>query len=533
MIFLTLIAILLLLNCLRIFGFLINPGFTSIYDALLVRKPFYESPELYERIDKEDIWGGLFGHSVSYAQYWATINRWMMVVCLVAVISLIVAMVLIRKKKVEPYISYVPIYVCHIISTAVYYLTTIKGGRYEFTMNLKHFEIFLSVIYSLIMIIVCIRGYIASRKYGDLSCSDNKIPPKLKYIVTAAVVVLFSCTYVYWYDAYGMCRDYSVNYGVFEGPDSVRRLYIENYVIGNFQNRAVDTEQGLYYLDDYRGEYHRINVMDSIGAITEIYSGDYCFTSIGYADGYLFLSTPDEILRFDPSDCSFESLIKAEEGFFICDACVLDNKLYFEEYGDRDHQDEVPFIMVSDITGGVLSDPVLYLSDIRTSIYGYPYGFHSYDWNSNLLQTYIACDNGTLYQGEGQCNMQLYDGCRNYLRYDEMDSVSMLFVGERQHSIQNVGAFSLYNGSLYFVSLTDTGIDLCRSDLNGENIEIIDSMDLGRDCSRADYHAFQLVIGQGKIMVIADGRIFLSEEQMSRDHVDLDVGRFTFVTDLK
>lgn len=551
MLFSTILVILVVyLQCVLTLNKGINPGFESIYDIGMNREPFCDSRLLNDYLTNHFFSIKTFKFTLPTGSFWTQIDGWMELVMIEVIILIIVCLFLTKKELIRDCISFVPVYAAVPVSFGIYYFTCIRYGRYEIVMNAIHKKFFFAIIVSVIMIIMCVLCYIKQMKGTDKSKEEFRKQRKGTLIFVGVVITSWAAILPIWFEAYKICREYSVNYGLYGELSHELRADIQNRLLGNYVNSAVDTDDGLYFLDETDAEgnptYRPMTVkkMDSSGEISIVYSGEYFMNSIGYADGDLYIGTRYVILKLDPETGICKEVISSEEGYRFLDVCVVDNKLYFTECGDSDEEFistesdyEIPtaYIMVCNIEQGILSSPELFVSDIRMArIYDSIYGK---EIEPNVMNTYIAGYGGPTYAG-GICRYQMIDGEVYYLESERSqgEDISILHIrnwySEERGSdarIGDVGGVAVYEGSVYFVQLTTTGFDLCKCAPDGSGIEVIDSYYAGRDCTGGGIYDYQIMIGQGKILVIGNGYLFVDEEaDWSRDFEYIE-----FVTDLK
>jgi hypothetical protein len=387
---------------------------------------------------------------------------------------------------------------------------------------------------------------------------DEKKKLSLPLIIMIVEVLLFLVPIKFCIEAYKISRDYSSNYGLFDPEDISVRTDLEEGFCGNFINEAVDTEEGLFFIEDnlsvdYDGEFHHVNMndfsvrkLDTEGNITEVYREDssdrkskYDIFSIGYSDGYLYLATKYWIIRVDPKDGSSEQVLFPDDKYGIIDCCVVDGKIYYLEWRE-DYTDSELYeknrIWVAEINGQDISEPELYASDIKIPN-GSLFSYH----NSDLLSSYLCGEelHSLYYDG---CRSQRLDGKEYHLEMENPYAEShadkkynpRLFISsveeEYYYQMDYVGGFNIFNDSIYYVQLTETGFDICKCDLYGKNTTVIDSYNAGKDLTGSSMYNYKIMIGQGKIYVTASGYIFIDPDS---DYGLLEPGSVSFVTDLE
>ena len=518
MFFLTLFLVALYFFCFVSFLTGDQPGFVSFLDTIMRRIPF---------VGQEQVKGG----------FWDSLRSWMLVVLILASFFLILNMFLRHKKAVDGRIPEVVICMCVALSFAGYYCAAVFMARYEIVMSSAHILYMSTAALSLVMAGINLYGVMKSREKGK----------KASILYPLSLILIFGIMFFFagGFRAFRTCSQYSANYGKFfeEDHDEMRERLEKGYV-GNFQNQAVETDEGLYFLDYVECDngvrsiyYQSVKKMDPEGNISEIYantedkgiySGVY---SIGYADGYLFIANRNSVIRLDPDTGVTEDVITADDGHEIFDCCVVDNRIYYmqdiisgEERTDyiRDGLYYDKYIMVAEITGGEVQEPELYLADVSMS------GWYE---NADLLQRYIEGEtpyNTVSLSSRYQC----IDGTRYAIEdtdYSEGSDNGILVIRDVDNSIvtdiENAGGINISNGRIYYVSLMENGFDICSCALDGSDIVVIDSYEDGRDYRNAFIDDFRIIIGQGKILVTASGYVYGTEYDIINDSM-------VYVTDL-
>ena len=599
---------LLILSYLKL-GYLINPGFVSVYDEFFYRAPFTNSDYVLKVLKENGICDGLFGeltteytskgsnYPFTYAEFWVAENRWLMAMLFIAILLLIINRGLVIIKKMPEYISDIPVYICVILSIGAYYLTVMCFGKYTIEKNNAHNSFLFLAIFSLFAIFFGLykRAEIRRKdrefeehkkkvlaetqeekikKYSSDDLEDYIIKDEessaenenkkgnrkqrknekkklsLPLIIMIIEALLFLVPIKFCIEAYKISKDYSVNYGMFDPENMTVRTDLEEGFCGNYMNQAVDTEKGLFFIEDnvsvdYDGEFHHVNMddfsvrrLDADGTITEIYREDnsdkvskYDITTIGYADGYLYLSTDYWIIRVDPNDGTSEQVLFAASHYYISDCCVVEGKIYYVE---RKENTDYERIWVAEINGKEISEPELYASDIQI-----PNGNFVNNYCSDLLTSYI-CGEGLVSFLFQESRIQRLDGKAYHLGHDiyytdkgqKYNSRLFFFdVGDTfsSNNMDYVGGYTIYNDSIYFVQLKETGLDVCKCDLYGNDVKVIDSYEIGKDLTDCTNYYFRIMIGQGKIYVTAAGYIFYNDKG---DYGFNEPGTVSFVTDL-
>jgi len=517
MFFLTLFLIALYFFCFNSFLTGDEIGFESYLDRIMRRVSF---------VGKEMLKGG----------FWDSLRSWMLVVLILAAFFLLLNIFLRHKKAIEGRIPDVVICMCVTLSFAGYYGAAVMA-RYEIVMSITHILYISTAVLSLIMAGINLYGVMKSREKGK----------KASILYPASLVLIFIIMFFFagGFRAFRTCSQYSANYGKFfeEDHDEMRERLELGYV-GNFQNQAVETDEGLYFLDFVECDngvrsiyYQSVKKMDPEGNISEIYanteykgiySGVY---SIGYADGYLFIANRNSVIRLDPDTGVTEDVITADDGHEIFDCCVVDNRIYYMQdivHGE-DRMDYIrdglyydKTIMVAEITGGEVQEPELYLADVSMS------GWYE---DADLLQRYIEGE--TPYNTVSRSSRyQCIDGTRYAIEdtdYSEESDDGILVIRDVDNSIvtdiENAGGINIHNGRIYYVSLEENGFDICSCALDGSDIVVIDSYEDGRDYRNAFIDDFRIMIGQGKILVTASGYVYGTDYDIINDSM-------VYVTDL-
>ena len=521
------IFILVLIICIMVLGTLENPGFISEFDILLYRSPFIA--DKYEP-----------------AKYWVAANSWLMAVMILTIIMILISVYRINNGKSKPYITYVPTYASLVLAIIIYYATAIIGGRYTLTMSDKQLKPMQVGLCSIAMIVICIvkyKKFLETQSYSTESqvssdsanssatspsssvVSNVKAPVLLTALKTSTknnklyliiTVVLFTLTYPIWLKAALICADYSPNYGCYKKPDRERMLYIENNIAGNFFNYAVDTEEGLFFLDvnpdGVSDDYTIIRKYDSNGQITDVYNGESAMYAISYDSGNLFLLSDEKIFRFNLQNKIMEGVVSSDNNRCVVNMCVLDGKLYYMEYDDKD---TFATIKVFDLTDGNLGEPRIYLSDVRPLPNIYPR-----DLDNNLLYTYLGGETPMDYiDREDKEPTQRYDGQDYYIC--ETNDYSDFVDGNKNYDLScfldeencfsyladdDVFAFTIFQNKLYYAQLCCDGIQIRCVNMDGSEFEILHVCDCeinSESCYTLDNS--RLIIGQGKLLLISDG----------------------------
>ena len=104
---------------------------------------------------------------------------------------------------------------------------------------------------------------------------------------------------------------------------------------------------------------------------------------------------------------------------------------------------------------------------------------------------------------------------------------SPAFSGDEKNMKMQVGGYTIYNNAIYYVQLKEDGVNLCKCSLDGTDTEVLKTYDAGRDC-----RGYQVIIGQGKILVSGKGYLF-PEFNEEGEYMCMDSGIIQFVTDFK
>ena len=471
-----------------------NPGFTSFYDEIMCRAPFADIPR------------GTGLSATSVRSFWQAVDLWLAMALILAAVLIFMGVYLDRSEKARRQVTLTPVFLFVAASMGLYYLTCIKFARYDLKLSHTHVELFAIAALAFVSEIVSL---IRSRKNGDKKETKSMRKNEIKFVLVS--VVLFAVTIPLWLDAYNICKSYSVNYGIYGQTDHTMRSDILDDLLGNYINRSVDTEDGLYFLS--RGDkgygYTQVKKLSADGEITTVYEGEYEFQTISAEGGDLYLSSRYFILKLDPETSSCEEIVEPQEGYRFMDLCTADGNLYYLEcrddsrtryeattdrlYGgvERDGAEKRrgSFILVSSIEGGALSEPELYIGDVD---YGtVPSDLSADEIFPNVLDIFVAGD------GIDQYAYGAYS--------DQM--------------VDTRGGITLYGGHIYYTEYTDTGVDIVRSDLDGSNAEVIDSYTFepgvvgGEEWDGSEMGVryalvsdIRIMIGQGKILLVWQDR---------------------------
>ena len=578
MIIISIFALLFLFINYDSLGTLVNPGFVSLYDQYLFRKPFYNSEWILRYLEKQQIHDRLFGElttqvqgtsspiAFTFAPFWVYVDRWLMAMFFIAMILLVINRILVLIKVLPEYIADIPVYSMIILSIAGYYLAVRILGGYMPQKTGFHTTVLLLVIYSVFAIVL---GIIRKKSVdGNNSKPEEKEKNKNRMMIATIVVIIQVLVFIilpgkFMIDAIKLSADYrNTNLGSFDPYKMTVRYDLErNGFAGNFANQAVDTENGLYFIEretdlkdsdedaeSYETEsFERrityIRKLDENGSITDICKSksddskrDYNYINIGYANGYIYASTNYYISRIDPKDGLEVEVITAATDYIIAEMCVVDDKLYYMEIPEDYESSMISSAWVCEIKGDDLSKPQLYTSDLDRGVFT---RFNQFD-SSSLLTNMVIGDflKDRYWQGG---RYQKCDGRSFYVREgygwnDKYVPTQLIIVDDSDPknavSIEKVGGFNIYNESIYYVQLKENGLDVCKCDLNGSNTEVLDTYTCDIDLSKNSYQSiYRVIIGQGKIYVSAIGDIFPKDAPW--DGWYMDYGSIQFMTDLK
>lgn len=521
MFLLTIISIILFVMCLWYFVTPFNPGFESVSDALFNRDPFESSSNITNKIINGN-GNEVFNSDVKYevGDFWVYLSRFMMCVMIAAIILLIITRVLGHKGKVRDYKIDIPVYVLVILSFAVYYLTPILFAEYKVEMNRIHLRYFITTGYSLFMIVVCALHHRKKVTYEKKFLSDEEAFTKgrisgekerLFFFVTA---VVFAALLLINGKFFLIAHDYSCNYREYKKADHARRTDLEEEYLGNFQNEAVMTEEGLYFEGVYPmkvGEDHTINRLDNNGEITTVYSGEKSFGAIGYADGNLYGADKDGIYAINPDSGECKLVIEASDKKEIKDFCLIDNTIYYlegislEEKVYRTKSDDEKYetiqsvIWAADVSGDSVSEPYMYASDINTRNFYYYNGF--------LITRFIMNEQYRPYYGmnpqyTGDKVWLLTGDGYNYSNEDSNCAQCFFTSGGFPEEMYDIGCINIQDGAVYYVQLKEDGFDICKCNPDGSDIEVIDTYTDGLDYTVYSHKAIRMCLSDNKIVVL-------------------------------
>ena len=582
MIFFSMFLIILLLACYGELGYLTNIGFNSHYDDLMFRQSFEESLGLRDYLEKNDIKDGLFGelsylktfeYRGYYSTFWVSINRWLMTAILIIVVFLIINRILAIKGKTHSHLVDIPLCICSIVAIVGYYHTCIYCGKYETVSKGNPHGLFYTTCgVAVITIIFGVLRHIVTKRdreykeYSQASIAgqdlDNlPVVHKKRNGITVLIMlvetIIFALTFIVWYKPYRITQEYSSCYGVYDIEEHPLRLDLESEFNGNYINQAVETDEGLFFLEraDIGGKEENrfgsaVYKLDKDGKITNVYAGDEevlnesgseGFFAIGYCNGYIYLCRRSGIVRMNPEDGSFEVIISPAERYEFTDACVVDNKLYYLEQdktrSDFEHDKLLPNrIMFVDISGDTISEPDVYLSHVIIKREANYYKGRT----SELLKTFIT-NEYVDYNGYENCRDQWFNG-QWFCLYngnpglrDVKDYESTLFISGFGRK-KDVSGYTIYKEKIYYVQLKAHGFDVCKCNLDGTGIEVIDTYKTEKNTIGSAAWNYRIMIGQGKILVDATGEIFTEYKQLKgrRNKYEVfETGTIRFVTDFK
>lgn len=555
MIVFTIISIIIFAYFLRYFGCCFDPGFYSIYDKLMVRGPFespisIESKKIYESSSLVDV---LLGRvEVKSGEFWVSINRWMMMVMMIAIVALIVNRILIIKKMIPEYKADIFVYAGVIEGMVIYLLTPVLFVRYEMKylfVSPAGISFIVLISYCFTVIVICHYSYKKEKAYDNLVHPDKEKTEKdiveeekknkvLKRVAITGIV-LFEITLAMWFKAFVICMDYSDHYGNYEKEDHTPRADLEAGYLGNYQNQAVNTEKGLFYIassnsgEGKEGDCKLVKKMDSDGNISEVFRGEDSHYSIGYYKGYLYLANEQEVLKVDAETGEAEKILTQDEKQDIQDFCIVDNRLYIQtamSYEEiKRHKYNIDMVESNiyyfEIGEDKLSGPVLYLGDVIDK-----YGSF---FDGEILSFYLM--NSSDYHGYRNLRRQSigqYYYTLNEQMTDSRDISNFLVISDRiveENSIQDVGSFNVHNGTIYYIHLLEDGFELCKCGMDGTGSEVIDTYTDGIDYIDIDINAFRMAITDNKILVYSTPAYATDDE--TRDMTLID--SVEYVTDLK
>ena len=578
MIIIAMIAILILVQNYTRLGTLLNPGFVSVYDKYMFRRPFVNDEWKLVYLKNAKIRDGLFGElttevqgnsgplDFTYSPFWVDVNRWLMAMLLIAIILLIINRIIVLIKKMPEYIADIPVYAMIIFSIVGYYLSVKVLGGYVPEKAGFHATILVLLLFSVFAIVFAI--FRKKSVDSENKESEKKKNSKGRKIFTTIVVIVEVLLFLilpsrFMIDAIKLSNDYKVNYAGSFKPNKVKVRYDleKNGFAGNFANMAVDTEEGLYFIENEdSGDVYDIDAddecyekgktivntthirkLDENGNITDVFPADnyekdeyYSFINIGYADDYLYASTYYYISQIDPKDGSEVEVISAQPDYYIAEMCVVDDKLYYMEHPQDKTSGNKSMAWVCEIDGNNLSEPELYVSGLDRGLF---YNFKQYE-SSSLLTNIVIRDfvNNPYFDGARfqKCKGKILYIDRGYTWNDNYRSTNLVIRDDSNpynvNYIDNVGGFTIYNSSIYYIQLKENGFDICKCDLDASNIEVIDTYTCDKDLTKNYYQSiYRIMIGQGKIYVSAYGEIYPKEEYYSH----LEFGSIKYVTDLK
>lgn len=555
MIILTAISIIIFLYFINFFGCFLNPDLYSKYDRLLNRAPFFSYPQSVKKqiYGSSNLFDVLFGKiSVKSGEFWVYLNRWMMLVMILAIAALIVNRILIIKKRIPEYKADIFIYAGVLEGVVIYILTPVLFAKY----SLKYFFVskpgivcLLFISYCITMLLVCHFSYKKSTAYNNLVHPDSEKKEdelledekRIKTLKKVGIVgiILFEITLIYWFRPFKICMDYRKNYGSYEKEDHARRTDLEDAYLGNYQNKAVSTEKGLFFIASSEkgkgkeGDYKIVKKMDSDGNVTEVYRSEGNHYSIGYHEGYIYLANEYEIIKVDVDTGESEQIIVPENKQQIQDFCIIDDRLYVQSTTSYVEMKKLHYdpdkienkIVYFEIKGDALSDPVLYLSDVIDR-----YDSH---FDGEILSYYLVY--GSDYHGYYNLRRQSFgqykyimdkkplspQGSENHLSISERDIPSA--------DIPDVGSFNVHNGAIYYIHLLEDGFEICKCGMDGTGSEVIDTCTDGIDYRDIDIEAFRMAISDNKILVYSTPAYATDDETNDMEWID----SVEYVVDLK
>ncbi len=534
MLILSIISVILFVMCLWYFAAPFNPGFVSMYDDLFKREPFESSSNLTQKIISGN-YKDMFSKDLEFevGDFWVYLNKWMMLTMITAIVIIIITRILGMRGKLKYYKADMVVYLCVILSFAVYYMIPILFADYtlefkrsvlksavysEYTVQINplHLRFFITAGYSLFMIFICLRHNKRKVEYEKklLSVDETYIPDpvdrKIVRVLSVIAAVLFFGLLLINIKTVKICLDYKSNYGEYAKADHAVRTDLEEHFLGNYQNDAVMTDEGLYFVGDVPsavdGVYTIKRLEPSGERITSIYSGDILFRAIGYCDGYLYGATYEGIYQIDPESGECKLIIEHDDKNDIKDFCVVDNRMYYQEGisseeakvrtgEDRDYDVIPSVIKAADISEGNVSEPYLYASDINTKDFRYYNGF--------LLTRYIMNEKHNIYYG---ANPQ-YSGDKIWIvdsdGYNNRN-ILKLFVKNQTfpNEMEDIGCINYEDGVIYFIKLKEDGFDVCKCSPDMSDIEVLDTYTDGFDYTKCDHKGIRMGVSDKKIVVI-------------------------------
>ena len=527
MIVFSIISIIIFLYFFRFFGCCLNPGFDSIYDDLLVREAFehpvgFGGERLFKSTSLMDV---LLGRvEIQSGEFWVSINRWMMLVMVLAIAALIVNRILVIKKMIPEYKADIFIYLGVLEAVVIYLLTPLLFAKYEvkyFFVSITGISFAVLICYCFTMIAICHFSHEKEKAYNDLVHPEKekteanvvKEEKRIKTLKRVGItgIVLFELTLLFWFKSFMICMNYKENYGSYEQVNHTDKMYLAENYLGNYQNKAVNTDSGLYYIGyvdtgEGRGEGfpEKINKLDAEGNISEVYVGEDYLSSIAYYDGYLYAAHRRGIIKINPENGEAEKVLRPEDKYEFSDFCMVDNRMYIQSSPDADIKgvysnttDLKDYIVYCDIEGDSLSKPVLYLGDVKE--YNHDRGYdgeilYMYVMNIHELHTY------------GYSRHQYYSD----YGYEVSESVgddgveNILSIEHRNipdGCIEDVGAANVHNGAIYYVHLLEDGFEVCKCSIDGTNVEVLDTYKDGVDYRNVEMDTFKIAISDNKILV--------------------------------
>ena len=191
-------------------------------------------------------------------------------------------------------------------------------------------------------------------------------------------------------------------------------------------------------------------------------------------------------------------------------------------------------VFIADISGKDISEPRLYLSDVNTTTSSF-----GNNYRSDLLMIYITGEpikySSTSSRDQyvnGECYNLAMDHGSNRDGDDHPRLVSRAFSEDEKYMKEQVAGYTIYDNAIYYVQLKEDGVDLCKCSLDGTNVEVLNTYNAGRDCRGCSIYNYQIIIGQGKILVNGMGYLF-PEFNEDGEYLCMDSGIIRFVTDFK
>ena len=98
--------------------------------------------------------------------------------------------------------------------------------------------------------------------------------------------------------------------------------------------------------------------------------------------------------------------------------------------------------------------------------------------------------------------------------------------------INQVGGYTIYEDEIIYVQLKDDGFDVCKCYADGSERAVLDTAVIDKSCIGCSNGYYQVIVGQGKILVYASGFIHPYYRE-DGEFACFDLGHYTFVTKLR